>query len=134
MALISFTMFDKAIKSVLEKDLKVASDAVDLYDAVQQEEEKLLKRLEDQDQVVFRYCKPDGTLAEGKYPINPNGSLSDIAGICDPNGTVLGMMPHPEVQYNPYTDLLWTAEGGIKEHGDGVMLMANAHDYCKGRL
>ncbi|MBM3291489.1 phosphate uptake regulator PhoU [Candidatus Bathyarchaeota archaeon] len=47
MALISFTMFDKAIKSVIEKDLKVASDAVDLYDAVQQEEEKLLKEFQE---------------------------------------------------------------------------------------
>ena len=46
-ALISFTMFDKAIKSVIEKDLKVASDAVDLYDTVQQEEEKLLKEFQE---------------------------------------------------------------------------------------
>ena len=42
MALISFTMFDKAMKSIVDKDLKIASDAVDLYDAVQLEEEKLL--------------------------------------------------------------------------------------------
>jgi hypothetical protein len=42
MALVSFTMFDKAMKSIVEKDIKVASDAVDLYEAVQIEEEKLL--------------------------------------------------------------------------------------------
>jgi phosphate uptake regulator len=42
MALVSFTMFDKAMKSIVDKDIKVASDAVDLYEAVQMEEEKLL--------------------------------------------------------------------------------------------
>jgi phosphate uptake regulator len=46
MALISFTMFDKAVKSILEKDVKVASDAVDLYEAVEIEEEKLLKEFQ----------------------------------------------------------------------------------------
>lgn len=46
MALISFTMFDKAMKSMLEKDLKVASDAVDLYETVEIEEEKLLKEFQ----------------------------------------------------------------------------------------
>ena len=46
MALISFTMFDKAVKSMLEKDVKVASDAVDLYEAVEIEEEKLLKEFQ----------------------------------------------------------------------------------------
>lgn len=46
-------------------------------------------------QVVFRYVSPDGSPAEG-FPANPNGALDDIAGVCDPTGTVLGMMPHPE--------------------------------------
>jgi phosphoribosylformylglycinamidine (FGAM) synthase-like amidotransferase family enzyme len=133
MALISFTMFDKAIKSVLEKDLKVASDAVDLYDAVQQEEEKLLKRLEDQDQVVFRYCKPDGTLAEGKYPINPNGSLSDIAGICDPNGTVLGMMPHPERHSFGWQNREWT-RNGLKDEGDGIKIFKSIVEYVERKF
>ncbi|HZM64357.1 MAG TPA: phosphoribosylformylglycinamidine synthase I [Candidatus Saccharimonadales bacterium] len=46
-------------------------------------------------QVVFRYVSPDGSPANG-FPNNPNGSLYDIAGVCDPTGTILGMMPHPE--------------------------------------
>lgn|SRR3990167_7995664 len=46
-------------------------------------------------QVVFRYVSPDGRSANG-FPANPNGALDDIAGVCDPTGTVLGMMPHPE--------------------------------------
>jgi len=42
LALVSFTMFDKAMKSIVDKDIKVASDAVDLYEVVELEEEKLL--------------------------------------------------------------------------------------------
>lgn len=34
--------------------------------------------------------------ANGEYPFNPNGSLADIAGICNTKGNVLGLMPHPE--------------------------------------
>ncbi len=46
-------------------------------------------------QVVFRYTTPD--LSETvDYPDNPNGAVDNIAGICDPSGVVLGMMPHPE--------------------------------------
>ncbi|HEY9666854.1 MAG TPA: phosphoribosylformylglycinamidine synthase subunit PurQ, partial [Coleofasciculaceae cyanobacterium] len=52
-----------------------------------------LKALEDNGQVLFRYCTAEGETDEGS---NPNGSLSNIAGICDRAGRVLGMMPHPE--------------------------------------
>jgi phosphoribosylformylglycinamidine synthase len=52
------------------------------------------KRLEDQDQIAFRYVSPAG--ARGAEGANPNGSLGDIAGITNPRGNVLGMMPHPE--------------------------------------
>jgi len=55
-----------------------------------------LSRLISNGQLVFRYALPDGRPAEGAYPFNPNGSLFDIAGICNPKGTVLGLMPHPE--------------------------------------
>ncbi len=52
-----------------------------------------LKRLEDNQQIIFRYCEPDGSLTG---EANPNGSLSNIAGISNPQKNVLGMMPHPE--------------------------------------
>ncbi|MGB3138960.1 MAG: phosphoribosylformylglycinamidine synthase subunit PurQ [Nodosilinea sp.] len=52
-----------------------------------------LAELEANRQVVFRYCGPDGAV-DAKY--SPNGSLSNIAGICNPEGNVLGLMPHPE--------------------------------------
>ena len=52
-----------------------------------------LSRIEQGRQVVFRYCGPDGLVVPAA---NPNGSLHNIAGICNPGGNVLGMMPHPE--------------------------------------
>lgn len=53
----------------------------------------LLRRMEDQNQIVFRYCNPDGSVSPES---NPNGSVSNIAGICNTKGNVVGMMPHPE--------------------------------------
>ncbi len=51
------------------------------------------KELNRAGQVVFRYCAPEGDITEDA---NPNGSLESIAGICNREGNVLGMMPHPE--------------------------------------
>ena len=52
-----------------------------------------LKALEDDNQVLFRYCS---TAGETDQDSNPNGSLNNIAGIVNQAGNVLGMMPHPE--------------------------------------
>ncbi len=52
-----------------------------------------LKQLQDQDRVVFRYSTKDGRVTA---PANPNGSLDNIAGICNEGRNVMGMMPHPE--------------------------------------
>ncbi len=52
-----------------------------------------LKSLEDNHQVLFRYCNAEGKSDQSS---NPNGSLNQIAGICNRQGNVLGMMPHPE--------------------------------------
>ncbi len=80
---------------------------------------KFIQKLEDNDQIVFRYVKEDGSKAE--YPWNPNGSESDIAGICNPAGNVLGMMPHPERVMTRYTHPDWT-RGHSKEEGDGAVI------------
>jgi phosphoribosylformylglycinamidine synthase len=53
----------------------------------------VLKRLQDNDQIVFQYCSESGNVADS---FNPNGSLMNIAGIINKEGNVLGMMPHPE--------------------------------------
>lgn len=56
----------------------------------------IVKRLEENHQVVLRYADAEGAPACGQYPVNPNGSVGDIAGICDATGRVFGLMPHPE--------------------------------------
>jgi phosphoribosylformylglycinamidine synthase len=55
-----------------------------------------LRALQANDQIALTYARPDGSPAQGAYPDNPNGSLADIAGVCNPAGNVLGLMPHPE--------------------------------------
>jgi phosphoribosylformylglycinamidine synthase I len=57
-----------------------------------------LKRLENNGQIVFRYCESDGSITAGA---NPNGSLSNIAGVINERRNVLGMMPHPERASDP---------------------------------
>ncbi len=64
-----------------------------------------LKAIEDKGQVVFRYCDNNGEINETS---NPNGSLNNIAAITNPQGNILGMMPHPERASDP---LLGSTEG-----------------------
>lgn len=56
-------------------------------------DKKTLEKLEKNDQVIFRYCDTNGAISGES---NPNGSLSNIAGICNKERNVLGLMPHPE--------------------------------------
>lgn len=54
------------------------------------------ERLAELGLVAFRYVDADGQPAEGRFPVNPNGSVADIAGLCNAAGNVVGLMPHPE--------------------------------------
>jgi phosphoribosylformylglycinamidine synthase len=63
----------------------------------------VIKRLEADGQIVLQYAAPDGSAAGGRFPHNPNGSVLDIAGICDPTGRIFGLMPHPEA-YNDWSN------------------------------
>lgn len=56
-------------------------------------DDETFSRLEENGQIVFRYCDKDGEITDAA---NPNGARSNIAGICNENRNVLGMMPHPE--------------------------------------
>ncbi|MFP4197899.1 MAG: phosphoribosylformylglycinamidine synthase subunit PurQ [Methanomassiliicoccales archaeon] len=81
-------------------------------------EEEFVDRLAEGDQVVFRYVDPEGR--SGKYPWDPNGSVSSIAGICNPQGNVLGLMPHPERAFHRWQHPDWTRGG--KGPGDGRVI------------
>lgn len=61
-------------------------------------DEKTLDELKQNDQILFRYCNQLGEVTEES---NPNGSLDNIAGICNKEGNVFGMMPHPERVVDP---------------------------------
>ncbi|MGE0786766.1 MAG: phosphoribosylformylglycinamidine synthase subunit PurQ [Sandaracinaceae bacterium] len=54
-----------------------------------------LTKLEENEQIAFRYCSPTGLVAEGEAT-NPNGSLASIAGVYNEARNVMGLMPHPE--------------------------------------
>lgn len=62
----------------------------------------IARNLSNNDQIALVYVHPDGKPARGAYPVNPNGSALDIAGICNPQGNVLGLMPHPEDHVYPF--------------------------------
>lgn len=79
------------------------------------------------DQVALTYVRADGAPANGDYPANPNGSLLDIAGVCNPQGNVLGLMPHPENHIFPYQSTQRTR--GLRQ-GSGLALFNNGVKYA----
>jgi len=103
--------------------------------------ERYIQRLEDNDQIVFRYVDPAGNYAAN--PWNPNGSLHNIAGICNPEGTILGLMPHPERAFYAFMDTEWLRKtrerkvrgrgGESAAYGDGQKLFEAVLNYLRSR-
>lgn len=99
--------------------------------------DETLKTLKDMKQVALRFIKPDGSKAAGEFPFNPNGALDDIAGITDPTGRVLALMPHPERgmfhwQRDDYAAIKDKARRDGKtlpEESDGLQIFENAAGY-----
>lgn len=85
----------------------------------------LLEQLREGGQIAVRYSDEHGN--SGPYPLNPNGSVDDIAGICDPTGRVFGLMPHPEVFVRPSQHPRWTRGSGGEI--DGMAIFKNAVSY-----
>ncbi len=77
-----------------------------------------------------RYCGDDATAHDATlpFPINPNGSIANVAGVCDDTGRVLGLMPHPERYIDPTQHPRWT-RGEARDPGDGLAIFANAIQY-----
>ncbi len=87
-----------------------------------------LTTLASQDQIALVYVHPDNSPANGEYPANPNGSLSDIAAICNAQGNVLGLMPHPENHIHAWQHPLWTR--GV-ERISGLSIFRNGVKYAE---
>lgn len=116
--------------------------------------EDTIKKLFDQDLVVFQYADMYGTPTM-KFPAIPNASLESIAGICDPTGRIFGLMPHPERYNHPKNHHLASLQeilardyvdwsdpspamiermmiaGEIPETGQGLKIFQNAVEYFK---
>ncbi len=69
-----------------------------------------LSQIEQAGRVAFRYVDEQGNPARGRYPLNPNGSVADIAGVCNERGNVIGLMPHPEDHILPIQNPLGTGD------------------------
>ena len=76
-----------------------------------------LEELEKNNQIIFKYCDKNGNVSDDS---NPNGSLANIAGICNKNKNVFGMMPHPERAADP-----------LLSNVDGVNLFKSILNYIK---
>jgi phosphoribosylformylglycinamidine synthase len=88
--------------------------------------DEVRRALWDQDQVALVYVKADDSAANGRPPDNPNGSIDDIAGVCDASGLVFGLMPHPERYVEPFQHPAWTRQNPLPAVGLGLRVFENA--------
>lgn len=85
----------------------------------------------DKDQVAFVYVPAAEPLGNHQPPFNPNGSVDDIAGVCDATGLVLGLMPHPERHVSPLQHYAWTSRQPLPREGDGLQIFRNAVNHVQ---
>lgn len=84
--------------------------------------------------LAIRYCRaddPQSAWTENKldFPINPNGAMGNVAGVCDASGRVFGMMPHPERFIDPTQHPYWTRLDEPAAEGQGMAIFRNAVNY-----
>jgi len=91
---------------------------------------QIVRELEDNDQIVLKYVDPEGNLAG--YPWCPNGATDNIAGICNREGNVFGLMPHPERVFFRFTHPDWTREPDGP--GDGRVVFESVMEYVTKKL
>lgn len=93
-------------------------------------DENILKEWEANGQIALKYCDPKGDCKPNllPYPTNPNGSLQNIAGLGDPTGRILGLMPHPERFLFATQHPQWTRKG-LEGEGAGIQIFRNAVNY-----
>ncbi|HID71568.1 MAG TPA: phosphoribosylformylglycinamidine synthase subunit PurQ [Thermoplasmata archaeon] len=130
---------EKTTKCIFTRDIKdkqvlmiPSAHAEGKFVLPKNKEKALLESLKANGQVVFRYVTPEGKENPG-YPYNPNGSIYDIAGICNKEGNVFGMMPHPERVFFRFTHNDWTRdeekEKVTEKEGDGRVIFKSALRY-----
>jgi phosphoribosylformylglycinamidine synthase subunit PurQ / glutaminase len=124
---------------VFTKDIDIADFPIRHGEGKVIADKNIVDTLISNNQIVFQYADKSGTPAKGNFPLNPNGSMEDIAGICDPTGRIFGLMPHPEA-YNHFTNhpdwtrkvqILKRAGKALPQETIGVKLFKNGVDYIK---
>ena len=93
-------------------------------------DESTLQRLEEQNLIALQYVDPVTRQVTQEYPANPNGSPLGIAGLTDPTGRILGLMPHPEAYNHPTNHPRWTRG---ETSTLGTALLTGGIDYLKAR-
>ena len=95
----------------------------------------VLKTLKKNGLVALEYVDEKG--ADSGYPCNPNGSVDNIAGICDRTGRIFGLMPHPERHISAHQGPHWTRtiqSGPREKEGDGLIIFRNGVIFAKKYL
>jgi phosphoribosylformylglycinamidine synthase len=95
-----------------------------------EKKERYIEKLKENRQIVFKYVNPSS--GEAEYPWNPNGSIENIAGICNPQGNVMGMMPHPERVFYPWQHPDWTRNP--RKEGDGRAVFESILEYISKKF
>lgn len=98
------------------------------------ESDKVLQEIEAQHLAVVKYSDAEYRSPVMDYPLNPNGSVAAIAGVCNESGRLFGLMPHPEAYIHRTHHPRWTREPDLSEEGMGLLLYINAVDYVRENL
>jgi phosphoribosylformylglycinamidine synthase subunit PurQ / glutaminase len=94
-------------------------------------DKKILDELKRRGMIVFEYVDEKGN--RKGFPYNPNGSVENIAGICDKTGRIFGLMPHPERHISFLQHPRWTREKR-PGRGDGFAIFKNGVDFARKHL
>ena len=98
------------------------------------ESDRLLQEMEAKHLVVVKYSDADYKSPVMDYPLNPNGSIAAIAGVCDESGRLFGLMPHPEAYIHRTHHPRWTREPDLPEDGMGLSIYINAVRYVREKV
>lgn len=90
-----------------------------------------VKDMEGRGLIALQYVNPGTGEPTVDYPDNPNGSELAIAGICDPTGRLMGLMPHPEAFHHFTNHPQWTRRNFSGEEGAGLTMFRNAVSYIR---
>lgn len=93
--------------------------------------EAIRQALKDEDRIALVYAPATADQPADQAAYNPNGSVDDIAGVCDASGLVFGLMPHPERHLTRYQHPAWTSRKTPTNEGAGLAVFRNAVRHAR---